>query len=214
MMLQAGDVIYDQDLWLQVWDKQLIPNISFFWWTLSHGKLLNQDKLQHRGFIGPNICTLCKKENETNTHIFVKCDFIRKCWHKLTQALNYKWEEGSTIQETITSQGNRSKRKKERKLRIIVQAYLQWQIWKEENNKLFEGKESEATKVLIMDIIREIENVKNSSTKTMENNDLIFKILSILQSLLVLGPPLSRTLFYILVCPFLVNLYIDLWVFL
>lgn len=130
-MLQVGSVVLDQELWIQVWDKHLIPKIAFFRWILAHEKLPTSDKLQKRGFIGPNRCTLCKKESETNIHVFVKCEFARKCWQKLTQTLSEEWREDRTIQETIVSWGNRGQNKKERKLRIMMQAHLQWQIWKE-----------------------------------------------------------------------------------
>lgn len=91
-MLQAGNVILDQGLWIQVWDKHLIPKIAFFRWILAHEKLLTWDKLQQRGFIGPNRYTLCKKESETNIHIFVKSEFVRQCWQKLTQSLSEEWK--------------------------------------------------------------------------------------------------------------------------
>ena len=48
------------------------------------------------------------------------------------------------------------------------------------NNRIFEGKESEATQVLRVAIIRTIKNVSNNSPKTMENNNLVSKVLSIL----------------------------------
>lgn len=119
---------------------------------------------------------MCKKESETNIHIFVRCEFARQCWQTLTQTLSEEWREERTIQETIMSWGNRSKNKKERKLRIMMQAHLQWQIWKERNSKIFEGKESEASQVLRMAIIRTIENVSNASPRTMGNNYLLPKL--------------------------------------
>lgn len=44
-MLQAGNVVLDQDLWIQVCDKHLIPKIAFFRWILAHEKLPTWDKL-------------------------------------------------------------------------------------------------------------------------------------------------------------------------
>ena len=61
----------------------------------------------------------------------------------------------------------------------MMQAHLQWQIWKEQNNRIFEGKESKASQVFRVSIIRTIENANNNSPKIMENNNLVFKVLSI-----------------------------------
>jgi len=32
----------------------------------------------------PNRCILCKKESQTNKHIFLKCDFTKRCWYRIT----------------------------------------------------------------------------------------------------------------------------------
>jgi len=63
---------------------------------------------------------------------------------------------------------------------MLVQAHLHWKIWKERNNKLFEGKESKATQILKLAIIRVIENIKSNGVKIQEGNSFINKIKKII----------------------------------
>ena len=63
---------------------------------------------------------------------------------------------------------------------MMVQAHFQWQVWQERNSRIFEGKESEATKILRIAITRALGNVKSTCPKVMINNELVSNLLNTL----------------------------------
>jgi hypothetical protein len=46
------------------WDCPL--KLNLFTWLVAENKILTWENLQHRGFIGPSYCILCKKSKETS----------------------------------------------------------------------------------------------------------------------------------------------------
>jgi hypothetical protein len=51
----------DQNLW----DWDLAPKLKLFTWLIMENKILTWDNLQHRGWSGPSIFSLCFKNPET-----------------------------------------------------------------------------------------------------------------------------------------------------
>jgi len=80
----------------QLWSLHLAPKIKLFTWLLIENKLNTWDILQRKGWVGPNICQLCHNE-ETSTHLFIKCSFTRQVWDIITLEQNLKtiWDETS-----------------------------------------------------------------------------------------------------------------------
>jgi len=55
--------------WNNIWNFSTIPKIDFLCWLLCHQKILTEDRLQKRGFLGPSRCILCKENSESVAHI-------------------------------------------------------------------------------------------------------------------------------------------------
>lgn len=65
-------------------DLMLHPNVNFFFWILSHNKLLTADNL-FRAISGTSWCVWCKAESESSSHLFLKFEFTSSvCMNLLT----------------------------------------------------------------------------------------------------------------------------------
>jgi hypothetical protein len=71
-----------------LWSWACPLKINFFIWLIAENIILTWDILQHRGFLGPSYCQLCKKSIETTYHLFVECSFTIAVWNKITLSLN------------------------------------------------------------------------------------------------------------------------------
>jgi hypothetical protein len=60
---------------------------KLFAWLLLENKLLFWDKLQARGWEGPNRCSLCARAIESTLHVFVQCSYTRAIWSLISSAL-------------------------------------------------------------------------------------------------------------------------------
>eukprot|EP00253_Pinus_taeda_P009477 PITA_09477 len=58
----------------KVWDSLFWPKIKTFLLLLMRGKTLTWDNLRKKGFSGPSICPMCRKEEETINHLFNSCN--------------------------------------------------------------------------------------------------------------------------------------------
>jgi hypothetical protein len=84
----------------RIWRDDYPMKLKLFAWLLIENKLLMWEKLQARGWEGPNRCILCKFASESTLHVFLHCSFIQVIWSNLASALkiNSPWS-GSNIQE-------------------------------------------------------------------------------------------------------------------
>ena len=72
--------------------------LTFFCWTLVHGKILTGENLEKRGIEGPFICPLCCENNETILQLFFECNYARTVWGMLTEPWFGRVEIPSNVQ--------------------------------------------------------------------------------------------------------------------
>ena len=73
--------------WRTFWKIKVPLKISTFIWKLLHNCLPTFLHLHARGISSTKLCPLCNEEEESHTHIFLHCPFVRACWHGSTLAL-------------------------------------------------------------------------------------------------------------------------------
>jgi len=56
------------------------PKCLFVTWLAIHGRLLTCDRLSKVGIHCDQTCILCKKENETYSHLFFTCEYSKAVW--------------------------------------------------------------------------------------------------------------------------------------
>jgi hypothetical protein len=109
-----------------LWSWEVPMKLKLFTWLMIENKILTWEILQRRGFVGPGWCMLCKKNLETNFHLFVECPFTRSVWERIKLKLNFPgtWT-GNSMNERFKN------------WRLLFTDYLTlplhicWNIWKE-----------------------------------------------------------------------------------
>ena len=61
-----------------VWKVWAPPKVKFFSWLAIQNRIWTADRLEKRGWENCGLCTLCKRANETSSHLFFKCRFTRR----------------------------------------------------------------------------------------------------------------------------------------
>jgi hypothetical protein len=115
------------------WDCAL--KIKLFTWFSMDNKILTWDNLQHKGWIGPNICHLCLKERETVIHLFIDCAFTKKVWERGKRELSFTsiWE-GSTLVDCYDSWHLQNT------IYTTLPSIISWYVWLERNKVIFENR--------------------------------------------------------------------------
>ena len=80
--------------WKILWKLKCPAKTRLFMWCVLENRAPTWDILQRRSFQGPGWCALCKKELETNTHLFIWCSFTVAFWKECMRlvGLNHRWE--------------------------------------------------------------------------------------------------------------------------
>jgi ribonuclease HI len=118
----------------QIWTWDLVFKLKLFMWLVLEGKTLTWDTLQRRGWIGPGRCSLCIRDAESISHMFVDCLFTHTLWRDLLD--HYKiitpWE-GRSINNCVEDW---IKKEKVFKTFPII---VCWNLWLERNRCIFES---------------------------------------------------------------------------
>ncbi|RVW46613.1 Transposon TX1 uncharacterized 149 kDa protein [Vitis vinifera] len=84
-----------------IWRARVPPNVAFFAWEASCGKILTLDQLQRRGFSLANRCFLCLTEAETVDHLLLRCVMTRTLWNLFFSLFGVEWVLSGTVKETL-----------------------------------------------------------------------------------------------------------------
>jgi hypothetical protein len=119
-------------LWL--WKSKCTLKLKFFWWLVLVDRLNTRNMLRRRNYkINSSYnCLMCPSPpEETIEHMIFHCDFSRSCWNKLKMV----WSQHGNRLDII--EHGRATWKDPLYMEVTIVA--SWSIWKERNNKLFNG---------------------------------------------------------------------------
>jgi hypothetical protein len=104
-------------------------------WLLLEKKILTSKNLSKRGFEGLSRCVLCGISEENSNHIFVECRFTKDIWIIVLKELRLEsiWE-GEKIGDSFENWLKKNENWKE------LPGYLCWEVWKQRNMVIFEGR--------------------------------------------------------------------------
>ena len=128
-----------------LWRAHAVGKHKFFSWLLVQEKLLTADKLQARNWPCNPVCRLCSLHFETAEHLCLHCPFAIQVWE-----LVRTWSgdtirvptQGATIEEWWCD-ALMQPTKNERRQAAAYLMYTAWNLWKERNRRVFEGKAAE-----------------------------------------------------------------------
>ena len=127
-----------------VWKVWAPPKVKFFSWLAIQNRIWTVDRLEKRGWENCGLCTLCKRANETSSHLFFKCRFTRRIWQMVKTWLRLEaldvdsWgtERSTKHWWTNMSRPNTPYRKAMASLTMLIC----WVIWNERNARVFRKK--------------------------------------------------------------------------
>jgi hypothetical protein len=128
-----------------VWKAWATPKAKHHAWLTLQNRLWTADRLRKRNWENCGFCPLCKQTEETNNHIFVHCRFTPRIWELLKdwlgiQGIHPRQWGGLDIQEWWSSmaEGPSMHRKGLATLTLLTV----WEIWQEQNARVFRNKPS------------------------------------------------------------------------
>lgn len=111
----------------EIWNMKVLPKIKIFIWLLFHNKLQTANNLQKNGWPAIITCALCAHTLfETSSQLFLHCPVARSMWTSITNLPNPPSIKAAWIQARSNSKEQ------------MWAVYL-WLLWKERNNRLFQG---------------------------------------------------------------------------
>jgi hypothetical protein len=135
-----------------IWSATSEGKHKIFLWFLIQNKVLTADHLLVRNWPCDPACILCDQAWETAAHLCLHCVYAREVWYLVSY-----WAEGMIqvpLQEVSTEQwwnGSVQGRPKHisRRLASILMCTA-WNIWKEQNRRIFQGLFTTPTQIFRM----------------------------------------------------------------
>ena len=133
-ILYSNNVIEGKWWHKAIWTVKIPTKLICFMWLCLEDCILIGLNFQKRGGIGPTACTLCLKDEESVTHLFINCQSTQRIWNKAFTALriDFVWQY-PTIEENLkkwffTLPNSRH-----------IPFLIMWDVWKYRNKVLFEN---------------------------------------------------------------------------
>ncbi|XP_077223398.1 uncharacterized protein LOC143857010 [Tasmannia lanceolata] len=124
-----------------IWRSHALPRVVAFPWTVAYKAIKTCDRLKKRCFQMASWCVLCRKEEETIDHLLLQCQMAHVLWTNLLRSFNMKWVFRRSIRSVILNwKGGRFGSVGDLLWKLVPYALI-WNIWKERNNRIFQGKE-------------------------------------------------------------------------
>jgi ribonuclease HI len=128
-------VTVDRTWFSLLWRWDIPLKLKLFIWLAGKGKSLTWDALQRRGWKGPGICPLCRRDAEDIQHLLVFCSFTRAVWSLVLSQFPrlYSWN-GSSLSHCFTlwlAQATAPK---------YLPVFVCWHIWNARNRAIFDSR--------------------------------------------------------------------------
>ena len=138
---QDGSEVPQDDKWRKIWQHKFWPKIALFCWLLIRGRILTWENLVKRGMTGPSHCVLCLDSSETTSHLLDECPFAATLWdqgdHRFRRTSR---RQGSPADTVAHWPPNVFRNVILNRIWELFPGFVVWEIWKERNRRIFEGK--------------------------------------------------------------------------
>jgi zinc-binding in reverse transcriptase len=120
-----------------IWNIKMPRRIEVFAWLLLQNKIFTIDNLIKRGWMLPNMCYLCRRQQETAQHLFTNCEYTQRVRNMAISDFSASIGISQTLidgnYEEVLLQGHDKKCKR-------LQMTIYFVIWKEKCSRIFREK--------------------------------------------------------------------------
>ena len=127
-----------------VWKVWAPPKVKFFAWLALQDRIWTADRLAKRGWPNFDLCPLCKREQESGSHLFFKCRFSRRLWSLVIDKYHVPdfvistWPLFDSVQSWWASTCDDGYPHRQAKASLTM--LVSWTIWNERNARVFRHK--------------------------------------------------------------------------
>lgn len=131
--------LFPPSLWKAAYPVKMV----LFAWLLYWNRNLTWEVLQNKGWQGPGQCAFCKAAEETNLHMFFKCQVTLQLWYDLALLLDFPHTVFNSVQEGIAWWSTQSV---SRRTLFLIAC---WNIWTWRNDSIFSSKRKPVASILL-----------------------------------------------------------------
>lgn len=128
--------------WAKAWFEGMTPKINICFWILLKDKILTPDNLMKRGMNLVSRCYLCKEVEESVNHLTIHYSYTKRLWEMICGLSDLVWVSLLTIQDFFKGWKYPSRNTLIMKLWDFILPFLCWGVWKERNDRVFRGMET------------------------------------------------------------------------
>ena len=138
----------DQMVW-KVWGP---PKVKFFAWLALQDRIWTADRLAKRGWPNCVLCPLCKRVQESGSHLFFKCRYTLRLWALVIEKFHIfeldtsSWHLLDSVNAWWTSTCDAGTPNRQAKASLTM--LVTWTIWNERNARVFRFKSAPPTILL------------------------------------------------------------------
>ncbi|XP_023732085.1 uncharacterized protein LOC111879884 [Lactuca sativa] len=134
------------------WVKEIPIKVSTFIWRAKQERIPTSVALSKRGVnVTSTMCYHCGEVEETSDHMLIQCSYAKTIMKWILKWCNIQPENFSTVHDTLDYASNWGNCPKKKRRLLGIFYGTMWSIWKSRNDRVFNNKRLQPTK--LMDII-------------------------------------------------------------
>ena len=134
-----------------IWKGHQPKKVKFFLWEIAHKAIRTSENLQKRMpyiSLSPNWCPLCKKENKSQSHLFMLCTYAQNIWTTILNIFGWHLTFPREVKDFLDMalMYHPFKNPKALSWKNLIMTFF-WNMWKERNQRIFAEKTQTCAKL-------------------------------------------------------------------
>ncbi|KAM2231146.1 hypothetical protein ACFX1S_015471 [Malus domestica] len=135
-------------VWKGIWNLQVPNKIKFFIWRCCNNAFAVRHNLKRRYMRIDNVCGVCNLVDESENHLFFRCDLSHRLWFCSLLHLNCIELIGSDFLDSWNIFCTSIKDREDAEAIMQEFAFGLWRIWKNRNDVVFKGSHCQPNEIL------------------------------------------------------------------
>ncbi|XP_057436686.1 uncharacterized protein LOC130729074 [Lotus japonicus] len=147
-----GQHLEDEDpVFKQVWSTPVPSNTKAFIWRLLRDRVQTRENLCKRRVLARGVatmCPLCLQEEESSTHLFLRCAATSPIWYACSGWLGFRTVLAPSIRDHLLQFPSIGRNKAQRAGEHAIWMAIVWSIWIKRNKVIFQGDAFDSDQIL------------------------------------------------------------------